>query len=402
MTTSSQKSLHRIRVDQVGSLVVPAALVEGSTQNAKGQLPDADLRRIEDASIRDAIKRQADIGLPVVTDGEFRRRNFQDSFGNAVTGFDSPVVAGSMDHYRDPALWRDPNKPNHRSEPNYNAAGPAITTRRGAIERLKMKKNVILDEYEFAAAASDAPVKVSLIGPDRISQRFAWERSKAVYRDIQDFIDDVVAIERQMIQQAVDAGCRYIHIDAPGFTAYVDEVSISRMKQRGEDPMKNLDRAIAAENAVIEGFDGVTFGLHICRGNPRGVDKDGKIQPQWHREGSYDAIAERLFGQLKHDRLMLEYDSERAGGFEPLRFLRKETVAVLGVVTTKSEEIEQVDAMKRRVEAASKFLPLDQLAISPQCGFSSGVGMLQLPDEAQWGKFETLVKTAEAVWGGVK
>ena len=402
MTTPPQKSLSKIRVDQVGSLVVPAALVEASTQNAKGQLSDADLRGIEDASIRDTIKKQVDVGMPIVTDGEFRRRNFQDSFGNAVSGFDTPVVSGSMSHYKDPALWRDPNNPHHRSEPNYDAAGPAIATRRGVVERLRMKKNVILDEYQFAGSVSDAPVKVSLIGPDRISQRFAWERSKAVYRDTQEFIDDVVAIERQMIQEAVDAGCRYIHIDAPGFTAYVDEVSVSRMKQRGEDPMKNLERAIAAENAVIAGFDGVTFGLHICRGNPRGVDKDGKVQPQWHREGSYDAIAERLFSQLRHDRLLLEYDTERAGSFEALRFVRKDAVAVLGVVTTKSEDIETVDAMQRRVEAASKFLAVDQLAISPQCGFSSGVGMIQVPEAVQWGKFETLVKTAESVWGGTR
>ena len=184
------------------------------------------------------------------------------------------------------------------------------------------------------------PVKVSLIGPDRIAQRFAWEKSKAVYSGLDEFIADVVAIQRKMIRELVDAGCRYVHMDAPGFTAYVDKVSLERMKARGEDPEQNLDRAIRAENAVIEGFPGVTFGLHICRGNPRGVDLSGKVQAQWHREGHYDSIAEKLFGQLKHQRLLLEYDSERAGSFDVLRFVRKGTVAVLGVVTTKSEEVE--------------------------------------------------------------
>ena len=321
-TSPTNSTLNTIRVDQVGSLIVPANLVEASTQNAKGKLSDTDLRRTEDEAISQVICKQEEIGLPIVTDGEFRRRNFQDSFGNAVSGLDAPVVAGSTQQWRDPATWRDPNNPLSRTEPNYEAAGPAITTRRAAVERLKLKRNVILDEYKFATSVSNVPAEVSLIGPDRISQRFAWERSKGVYISVQDFIDDVVAIERKMIQEAVDAGCRYIHIDAPGFTAYVDEVSIQRMRARGEDPDNNLDRAIAAENAVIEGFEGVTFGLHICRGNPRGIDAKGKIQPQWHREGSYDPIAERLFSQLKHQRLLLEYDTERAGGFEPLRFVR--------------------------------------------------------------------------------
>ena len=399
-TLSTNKTLDTIRVDQVGSLVVPDNLVEASVQNAKGMLSDADLRRIEDDAVRDVIAKQEAVGLPIITDGEFRRRNFQDSFGNAVSGFDTPVVAGTIRQWRDPAAWRDPNNPLSRTEPNYDAAGPAITTRRATIERLRLKNNVILDEYKFAASIGRTPAKVSLIGPDRIAQRFAWERSQAVYGSVQEFIDDVVAVERRMIQEVVDAGCRYVHIDAPGFTAYIDDISVQRMRARGEDPDQNLERAIIAENALIEGFDGITFGLHICRGNPRGIDATGRIQPQWHREGSYDAIAERLFSQLKHQRLLLEYDSDRAGGFEPLRFVRKGTVAVLGVVTTKSADVETVDAMKRRVDAASRYLPAEQLAISPQCGFTSGVGMVQLPADAQWRKFETLVKTAEAIWGG--
>lgn len=392
---STDGKLDTIRVDQVGSLVVPANLVEASAQNTKGQCSDADLRRLQDDAIRDVVRKQENIGLPILTDGEFRRRNFQDSFGNAVSGFDTPIAGRTLD----PAAWRDPNNPLTRTEPNYDAAGPAIATRRATIERLTLKNNVILDEYSFVASVARVPAKVSLIGPDRIAQRFAWERSRAIYDGMQEFIDDVVAVERRMIREVVDAGCRYVHIDAPGFTAYIDDVSIERMRARGEDPDENLERAIKAENAVIEGFDGITFGLHICRGNPRGVDAQGRVQPQWHREGPYDAIAERLFSQLNHQRLLLEYDSDRAGGFEPLRFVRKGTVAVLGVVTTKIDEIETVDAMRRRVDTASRHLPIEQLAISPQCGFTSGVGMVQLPEDAQWRKFETLISTAEAIWG---
>jgi 5-methyltetrahydropteroyltriglutamate--homocysteine methyltransferase len=172
------------------------------------------------------------------------------------------------------------------------------------------------------------------------------------------------------------------------------------MRSRGEDPDKTLDRAIEAENAVIAGFDGVTFGLHICRGNPRGTDPvTGTVMPQWHREGHYDAIAERLFSGLDHHRLLLEYDSERAGSFDPLRFIRKDTIAVLGLVTTKSASLESLDDLKRRIDDAARRLPLDQLALSPQCGFSSGVGAVQLEEGEQWRKLERIMETARAVWG---
>lgn len=396
---NANTDLNLLRVDQIGSLVVPADLAAASERRLRGTASESELREIEDAAIRAVMRRQEQVGLPVLTDGEFRRRNFQDSFGNAVSGYDTPALTGAG--FRDPKTWRDPNNPGHRTEPNYDAAGPAIATRRPAVARLQLKQNVVCDEYTAAAAMTQRPVKVSLIGPDRVAQRFAWEKSGAVYSGLDDFIADVVAIQRQMIRQLVDAGCRYVQMDAPGFTAYVDKVSLERMKARGEDPDQNLDRAIRAENAVIEGFPGVTFGLHICRGNPRGIDASGKVQAQWHREGHYDAIAEKLFSGLKHQRLLLEYDSERAGSFDVLRFVRKGTVAVLGVVTTKSEQIEQVDAMKRRVEMAAKFLPVEQLAVSPQCGFSSAIGVPQLPEEAEWRKFEVLISTAEAVWGHV-
>src|SRR5262249_29609131 len=191
-----------------------------------------------------------------------------------------------------------------------------------AIERLKLAHNIPLEEYRFASSVATTPVKVTVLSADRISQRFAYERSTAVYKDMDAFLADVIAINRQIIASLVAAGCRYIQIDAPGYTAYVDQISLDRMRARGEDPDANLQRSIAADNAMIEGFDGVTFGIHVCRGNPRTIDPaTGKVMPQWHREGHYDAIAERLFNGLAHGRLLLEYDSDRAGGFAPLRFV---------------------------------------------------------------------------------
>ena len=390
-------NLHTLRVDQNGSLVRPQRLLDVFERHARGEAGDGELKQAQDAAIRAVIRKQEAIGLPVVSDGEFRRRNFQESFANAVSGYDVPDRVDTLTE------WREPNQPLHRTEQDFNAPGPAITTRRPVYERLRLKHNVVLEEFRFSSAAATGAVKVSLIGPDRIAQRFAWEKSQAVYKDIDEFIADVVAIERQMIQQLIDAGCRYIHIDAPGFTAYVDQVSLDRMRARGEDPDKNLDRGIAAENAVIAGFEGVTFGLHICRGNPRGVDPNsGKIMPQWHREGAYDGIAERLFSGLKHQRLLLEYDSERAGDFTPLRFIPKDKIAVLGLVTTKSADLESKDDLKRRIDDAARNLPLEQMALSPQCGFNSGGDRgLQLSEDEQWRKFERILETAAEVWGSV-
>ncbi len=386
--------LRTLRVDQIGSLVRPTAVLDAFDRHVRGEADDAELSRVQDEAIRAAIRKQEDIGVPIVTDGEFRRRNFQESFGNAVSGYDVPERVEALTD------WREPNRPLHRTEQDFDAPGPAITTRRPVAQRLRLKRNLILGEYRFAASAAARPAKVSLIGPDRIAQRFAWEKSQAIYHDIDEFIADVVAIERQMIQQLVDAGCRYIHIDAPGFTAYVDQVSLDRMRARGEDPDRNLERGIKAENDVIAGFEGVTFGLHICRGNPRGIDPTtGRIMPQWHREGRYDSIAERLFSGLKHQRLLLEYDSERAGDFTPLRFVPKDKIAVLGLVTTKSAELESKDALKRRINDAARYLPLEQLALSPQCGFNSGGDRgLQLTEDEQWRKFERIVETAGEVW----
>jgi len=388
-------SLRTLRVDHNGSLVAPRWLNEAFVQYARDEIDADALRDAQDRAIREVVAKQKAVGLPVVSDGEFRRRNFQESFSAAVSGFDVPAgKERSLDRL-------EPNSPLRRTEQDFAAAGPALLTRRPVVERLRLVRNVIAEEYRFAAALSERPVKVSLIGPDRISQRFAWEQSTHIYADMDAFVADVVAIERQMIAELVEAGCRYIHIDAPGFTAYVDEVSLERMRARGEDPDRNLERSIRAENDVIRGFDGVTFGLHICRGNPRGTDpKTGKVLPQWHREGHYDAIAERLYTGLDHQRLLLEYDSERAGDFTSLRFIPKDKIAVLGLVTTKMAETEPKDMLLRRIEDAARHLPVEQLALSPQCGFG-GVGAIQLAEGEQWAKFERIVETAMEVWGSV-
>jgi 5-methyltetrahydropteroyltriglutamate--homocysteine methyltransferase len=379
--------LHTIRTDVVGSLLRPDSVKKARADWDAGKIDLAERVRIEDEAVRCAVKLQEEVGLDVISDGEMRRMNFQDSFGESIEGYDAaPVkmhtyeqrVEGSSALRR----WDIPDL--------HTGGGTAVAYRRPVKSRLKLKRNVPLEEYRFVAGVAKKPAKVSLIGPDRISQRFAHESSKDVYKDMDAFMADVVSIQREMIKGAVDAGCRYVHIDAPGYTAYVDEPTMAQMKARGEDPKQNFSRSLKADADVIANFPGVTFGIHLCRGNQRSM---------WHREGTYDAIAERLFTELPHHRFLLEYDSERAGSFAPLRFMPKGKVAVLGLVSTKVSEMETVDGMRKRIDEAAKHIPLDQIAISPQCGFASDViGNLITPDE-QKRKLEVVVETARKVWG---
>jgi len=386
MRAQIMSDLRKIRTDVVGSLLRPAAVIEARARFDEGNLDAGGLRAIEDEAVREAVKLQESIGLDVISDGEMRRLNFQDSFGAAVDGYDaerSKLTAYVQRVEGGSALRR-------WDVPDMNQSGTAVAYRRPVMKRLQLKRNIALEEYRFAAGEAKKPVKVSLIGPDRISQRFDHAASKAVYRGMDEFLADVVAIEREMIKGVADAGCRYVHIDAPGYTAYVDEPSLAQMRARGEDPTENFARSLKADAAVIADFPGVTFGIHLCRGNQRSM---------WHREGTYDAIAERLFTELPHDRFLLEYDSPRSGSFGPLRFVPKGKVVVLGLVSTKVPELESVVDLKRRIDEASKYLPLDQLALSPQCGFASDVVGNLISADDQLRKLERVVETARQVWG---
>jgi 5-methyltetrahydropteroyltriglutamate--homocysteine methyltransferase len=379
-------ALHAIRTDVVGSLLRPQAWQQARQHFDERTLSLDALQAIELACVRELVALQEAIGLDVVTDGEIGRLNFQDSFGLAVSGFDAAPETLHV-HVRRAAG----GAPLRRWDiPDLAQTGTAVSHRRPAVERLKLANNIALAEYKRASAVARKPVKVSLIGPDRILQRFDYQASQAVYPDLDAFAADVVALERRMVGELVEAGCRYVHIDAPGFTAYADGPSLAAMRARGEDPQANLSRSIAAESAVVRGFDGVTFGIHLCRGNQRSM---------WHREGTYDAIAERLFNELPHDRFLLEYDSPRAGGFEPLRHVPKGKIVVLGLVSTKVPALETVDELKRRIDAAAKYVPLEQLALSPQCGFASDATGNLISEDDQKRKLERVVETARQIWG---
>ena len=377
------KQLHRIRTDVVGSLLRPQGWKAARKAFEQGSMSAQALRDIEEREIAAALAMQEGVGLEVVTDGEMRRLNFQDSCGASVSGYETagePTLAEAEQRVAG----------GHRGRPGQGGVGSPVSRRAAVKERLRLARNVPLEEYRFASGRTGKPVKVTLIGPDRVVQRFDAERSRSVYPTVEDFLEHVVDIERRMVGSLVDAGCRYVGIDAPGYTAYMDPASIEVMRSRGEDPQANFSRSLAADAKLIEGFDGVTFGIHLCRGNAFST---------WRREGTYNAIAERLFNELPHDRFLLEYDAPEQADFAALRFLPGRAVCVLGLVSTKTPEVENVETLMRRVDEAARFAPLDQLALSPQCGFAPGAAGGRVTPEVQRRKLEAVVEAARRIWG---
>lgn len=376
-------ALRQARVDQVGSLLRPQVLKDAFMRRARGEIDAAALDQAQDDAIRTVAAEQERHLLPVVTDGEFRRLNWQVSFSE-VEGWD--LWGGSWKHF-----LAHPDNVGAGEKPLHKGEDAVVSYRTPAAGRLKLVRNFPLHELRFLRSVTARPVKIALMGPDRVCQMCDIERSREVYASADAFLEDVVAIQAKMVGELVANGCDYVQIDEPSYTGYVDPPTLERMRAKGEDPLKNLRRAVAADNRVIEGLHGrAVFGLHVCRGNRASM---------WHREGSYDAIAEALFGGLAYDRLLLEYDTERAGGFEPLRFVPKGRIAVLGLITTKTGRVESVDELARRIDEASRFLPLDQLALSPQCGFASGIGGNLLSEDEQWRKLDVMLETARKVWG---
>jgi 5-methyltetrahydropteroyltriglutamate--homocysteine methyltransferase len=251
--------LRDLRVDQVGSLLRPAELKAAWEMHRAGEVTGDELARAQDEATRTVVARQEAADYAVITDGEFRRLNFQDSFSASVAGFEQGGPSSTTD--RD-----DKDEAVRGWNPGYAGAPTAGTLlRRPAVDRIRGTRNQPLEEYRFTSALTTRPVKVALVSPDRVIQRFAWERSQDVYPRIETFVEDLVAIERNMIAELAAAGCRYVQIDAPSYTSYVDPPSLEQMRARGEDAAAAMERSMQADNAVIADFPGVTFGVHLPR-----------------------------------------------------------------------------------------------------------------------------------------
>ncbi len=382
MSLASAVDLHTLRVDLVGSLLRPQSVKDAFARCGEGKISETEVKKVQDDAIRAVVAKQVAHHLPIIVDGEFRRTSFMESFA---------VVAGVEEWQAGVKSYHEILKRADSDESTaHKGQDPILLNRKRVTQRLQLLRNSLLDDYRFTQSLTERPVKVTLIGPDRIQQCYDSAASRSVYPSTDEFLRDVVAIERQMVGQLTQAGCRYVGIDGPGYTAYVDPDSLAAMHARGEEPLAIMERSIRADNEVIADCPDVTFGIHICRGNR---------QSMWHREGHYDAIAEKLFNGLNHQRLLLEYDTERAGGFEPLRFVPKGKIAVLGLISSKVSRVENVDELRRRIDDAARYLPLEQLALSPQCGFASSLRGNLLSDEDQFRKLDVMLETARKVWG---
>lgn len=362
------------RADHVGSLLRPHELLEARS----AQQPRAELQAIEDREILRVLQRQKEIGFDVFTDGEFRRTNFMSDFTDAVQGFDFGDAVSRN--------WSDAQK---TSQPQ-----PAVSSINGVVtSTLRQRQPLTGPELPFLREHSPGPIKITLPSATQFPAiSFKYGVTDRIYHDPYALLKAVTEIMVADIRELARSGISYLQIDAPRYSYYLDPKWTSWMeKELRVDPAQMLTASLNADNACFAAArqSGVTLAIHLCRGNNRS---------HWYAEGGYDAIAERLFHELAVDRFLLEYDDARSGTFEPLRLVPKGKTVVLGLVSSKRSELESKNDLVRRINEASRFIPLEQLAISPQCGFASTMEGNLLTEDQQWAKLQVVVDTAREVW----
>jgi 5-methyltetrahydropteroyltriglutamate--homocysteine methyltransferase len=362
----------KYRADHIGSLLRPAELLQARGTN----ISNDQLRALEDKQILRVIERQKELGFKIFTDGELRRGNFMSDFNEAVEGIDEGVAVART--------WQ-----------TGAGASPRPSMVPGTVVgKIKQTRRLTQHELQFLKQHCPGDIKVTLPTANQFPAiYFKKGISEKAYPDYSAFLWDIVPIIKAEIHALVNEGVKYVQIDAPRYSYYIDPKWRSYIKnEMGLDPEEALDEAIRADNACLEGAKrrGTILAIHLCRGNNRS---------QWYAEGGYDAIAEKLFGQLKVDTFLLEYESERAGTFEPLRFVPRDKTVVLGLVSSKLAALESQNQLVKRIDDASKYLPLENLAVSPQCGFASTMEGNLLTEEQQWQKLKLVIDTARQVWG---
>jgi 5-methyltetrahydropteroyltriglutamate--homocysteine methyltransferase len=361
------------RSDVIGSLLRPDYLKQARARHQAGALDDSAFKRIEDLAVNEAVALQIAAGLDVVTDGEMRRYAFFGHFVDALDGFDK--FGG----------WAIPFRDEQGQE--------LVFKRPVVVSRLRRRRHMCAEEFSYLRALTDRPIKVTLINAQQAAAYYDPQRSRDAYPTIDAYLADVVDMLRGEVEELIRLGCIYIQLDAPQYAGLLDPGIREGYRQRGNDPDRLLDRCIELDNAVIGDHPGVTFGVHLCRGNN---------QSKFYASGGYEPIAEQIFHRTRFQRFLLEYDDERSGGFEPLQYVPDDRSVVLGLVTTKKATLERKDEIKRRIAAASRFVPLDRLALSPQCGFASTEegNLITLAD--QEAKLRLVAEVAREVWGDAR
>lgn len=375
------------RADHVGSLLRPPELIQARADHREGRISADELREVVDASVLKALDVQREAGIDVFTEGEYRRTAWSAAIRESVEGLVPDAVQPTVNLL---GAWQGPSK---------DLANAALATSAGAQPmvvggKLRQVRRIAGEDAAFLSMHAPGPWKITMPGPySAAGQLYKPGISDAYYPTRADLVDELIEMQRREIDALISEGMSYLQLDSLHYVERIADTTVrARMIAEGEDPDAYLDTIIAADNRVLAGVrrEGLTVGVHMCRGNNRSA---------WHAEGDYEPIAEKAFSQLDVDRFLLEFDTERAGGFEPLRFVPGDKMVVLGLISSKLPELESMDALRRRIDEAARYVPLERLAISPQCGFASTVlGNLLTWDEMRR-KLELVARAARAVWG---
>ena len=373
----------RYRADHVGSLLRPPRLLQARDDFSHNRITADQLRQVEDDAVLQALDLQRDVGIDVFTEGEYRRAGWSNAVRESVEGL-VPVEGSPISGFL--GQWQGPH--------GELAASSMTMTGMVAGAKLQQVRRLAGTEAAFLKEHAPGPWKITMPGAlSATGQLFKAGITDAYYPTRRDLAYEIVGMLQQEIAALHNDGCAYIQLDSLHYVERVaDRTLRARMIAEGEDPDQYLDDLIAIDNAALKDArrPGVTVGMHMCRGNNRSA---------WHAEGSYEAIADKAFNRLNVDRFLLEYDTERAGGFEPLRFMPRDKTVVLGLISSKEPELESVDDLRRRIDAAARFVPIENLAIAPQCGFASTMLGNLLSWDDQKRKLELVVETARKVWG---
>jgi 5-methyltetrahydropteroyltriglutamate--homocysteine methyltransferase len=366
------------RADHVGSLLRPASLFEARRAFSDGDLSSAELKTAEDGAIAEAVAMQEQVGLAVATDGEFRRSNWITDFVYRLEGVEpagEQAVTAVL-----------PDKPGR-----IETGGRAILFR--VVDRVRLPETIFGADFQYLRSLTGAATpKLTIPSPSMIHFRSGRSAiDEAVYPELDEFWSDLANAYAEELRRLAELGCTYLQLDDVSLAYVNDPRQREHVRELGGDPERQHLSYLDCLNAVLANRPGeMAVTIHLCRGN---------IRSSWVAEGSYDFVAEPLFGGLDVDGFFLEYDDDRSGGFEPLRFLTKGKVVVLGLVTTKTGVLESKDDLKRRIEEASRFVDVEDLCLSPQCGFASASEGNQVTHDEQRAKLELVVETAQEVWG---
>jgi 5-methyltetrahydropteroyltriglutamate--homocysteine methyltransferase len=366
-----QRTTPPFRADQVGSILRTAPLKEARAKHEKGELDDAALKSVEDAEIIKIIRKQEEVGLKSITDGEFRRSWWHFDFLKKLDGVEGYQASQGIQF----------------AGVQTRAEGVRI------VSKIGFSNHPMIEHFKFLKANTKETAKMTIPAPSVLHFRGGRKGiSEKIYPDLDDFFNDLGAAYNKAVKAFYDAGCRYLQLDDTVWAYLCSEKELRLAKERGDEPEKlpmwyarTINQALANKPADM------TVTTHVCRGNFRST---------WVSEGGYEPVAERLFQEVNYDGYFLEYDNDRSGGFEPLRFVPKgKKQVVIGLITSKTGELESKDSIKRRIEEATKYVALDQICLSPQCGFASTEEGNVLSEDEQWAKFKLIVDITKEVWG---